>query len=100
MMCGLHGYLGYTQPLFAQGIMGLKNLYDAKPVSIYILGREAEGDLKRPFKGAASMFGGAFVFLLCRVSGFIVRLCTSFLGRTCVRFLLFFLLELGVDLAF
>ncbi|KIM74909.1 hypothetical protein PILCRDRAFT_827832 [Piloderma croceum F 1598] len=59
MMCGLHGYLGYTQPLFAQGIMGLKNLYDAKPVSIYILGREAEGDLKRPFKGAASMFGGA-----------------------------------------
>lgn len=68
-MCGLHGYLGYTQPLFAQGIMGLKNLYDAKPVSIYILGREAEGDLKRPFKGAASMFGGGFAFLLCRVSG-------------------------------
>ena len=63
MMCGLHGYMGYTQPLFAQGIMGLKNLYDAKPVMIYILGREAEGDLKRPFKGAASMFGGAFAFL-------------------------------------
>jgi len=99
-MCGLHGYLGYTQHLFAQGIMGLKNLYDAKPVSIYILGREAEGDLKRPFKGAASMFGGGFAFLLCRVSGCIVRLCASFLGRTCVRFLPFFLLGVVVDLVF
>jgi len=59
MMAGLHGYLGYTQPLFVQGVMGLKNLYDAKLVSIYILGKEADGELKRPFKGAASMFGGA-----------------------------------------
>jgi hypothetical protein len=62
MMCGLHGYMGYTQPLFVQGVMGLKNLYDAKPVLIYLLGREATGDLARPFKGGASMFGGAFAF--------------------------------------
>ena len=62
MMCGLHGYMGYTQPLFVQGVMGLKNLYDAKPVLIYIMGREATGDLARPFKGGASMFGGAFAF--------------------------------------
>jgi len=59
MMCGLHGYMGYTQPLFVQGIMGLKNLYDAKPVMIYILGRAPEGDLKRPFKAGNSMFGAA-----------------------------------------
>ena len=57
MMCGLHLYMGYTQPLFVQGIMGIKNLYDAKPVALYILGKKAEGDLKRPFK-AAGMFGG------------------------------------------
>ena len=75
--------------------MGLKNLYDAKPVSIYILGREAEGDLKRPFKGAASMFGGVFSFLCLRLRGFSVRLCTSFL-RICVRFLPFlFCLPIG-----
>ena len=60
MMCGLHGYLGYTQPLFVQGVMGLKNLYDAKLVRIYVLGRAPEGDLKRPFKTGPGMFGGEF----------------------------------------
>lgn len=52
----------YTQPLFIQALMGLKNLYDAKPVAIHILGKPAEGDLKRPFK-AASMFGGTWFSL-------------------------------------
>ncbi len=42
-----------------QALLGLKNLYDAKPVSIWVLGKPAEGDLKRPFKGAGGMFGGA-----------------------------------------
>ena len=36
--------------------MGLKALYDAKPVAIHVLGEPAEGDLKRPFK-AGGMFG-------------------------------------------
>jgi SRP-independent targeting protein 3 len=58
----------YTQPLFVQALMGLKNLYEAKPVAIYILGRKAEGDLKRPFKGAPSLFGGSCVsFILSSV---------------------------------
>ncbi|KAF8623291.1 hypothetical protein AX17_007463 [Amanita inopinata Kibby_2008] len=52
----MHGYFNYTQPLFIQALMGLKNLYDAKLVAIYVLGKPAEGDLKRPFK-APSMFG-------------------------------------------
>lgn len=55
----LHVYMKYTQPLFIQALMGLKNLYDAKPVSIHILGRAAEGDLKRPFKAGGGLFGGA-----------------------------------------
>ncbi|KAI0806041.1 inorganic phosphate transporter [Irpex lacteus] len=54
MMAFLHGYMHYTQPLFMQALLGLKNLYDAKPVSIWVLGKPAEGDLKRPFKGAAA----------------------------------------------
>jgi hypothetical protein len=58
MMAFMHGYLKYTQPLFIQGLMGIKNLYDAKPVAIHVLGRPAEGDLKRPFASAASLFGG------------------------------------------
>lgn len=59
MMGFLHVYMKYTQPLFVQALMGLKNLYEAKPVAIHIFGRKAEGDLKRPFKGPPSMFGGS-----------------------------------------
>lgn len=61
MMAVMHIYFKFTQPLFIQGLMGVKNLYDAKPVAIHILGRSATGDLKRPFK-TASMFGGEFYF--------------------------------------
>jgi hypothetical protein len=57
MMSVLHLYFKYTQPLFVQTLMGLKNLYDAKPVAIHAFGQPAEGDLKRPFK-VAGMFGG------------------------------------------
>ncbi|KAI0058783.1 inorganic phosphate transporter [Artomyces pyxidatus] len=57
MMAFLHLYLKYTQPLFVQGLMGLKSLYEAKTVKIHVLGQAPEGDLKRPFKGAAGMFG-------------------------------------------
>ncbi|KAI5122513.1 hypothetical protein M0805_005241 [Coniferiporia weirii] len=59
MMGFLHVYMNFTQPLFIQGLMGLKGLYDAKPVAIYVLGKPAEGDLKRPFKSGGGMFGGA-----------------------------------------
>ncbi|KAK7691167.1 hypothetical protein QCA50_006270 [Cerrena zonata] len=58
MMGFLHGYMKYTQPLFIQALMGLKALYDAKPVAIHVLGKPAEGDLKRPFK-TGGMFGAA-----------------------------------------
>jgi hypothetical protein len=42
-----------------QALMGLKGIYDAKEVHIHLLGTPAEGDYKRPFKSAPSMFGGA-----------------------------------------
>lgn len=58
MMAFFHFYLKYTQPLFVQALMGLKNLYDAKPVAIHIFGKPADGDLKRPWK-AQSMLGPA-----------------------------------------
>ncbi|CCM07137.1 uncharacterized protein FIBRA_09473 [Fibroporia radiculosa] len=59
MMAFMHGYMRYTQPLFVQALMGLKNLYDAKPVAIHILGKPAEGDLKRPFKTGGFMGAAA-----------------------------------------
>lgn len=75
MMVFLHGYMKYvtswlakfsrsnmcsryTQPLFIQSLMGLKGLYDSKLVTVYVQGKPAEGDLKRPFKGAGGLLGG------------------------------------------
>jgi len=62
MMSVMHIYFKFTQPLFIQALMGVKNIYDAKPVAIHILGKPAIGDLKRPFK-TASMFGREFFSL-------------------------------------
>ncbi|KAG6902086.1 hypothetical protein C0995_004437 [Termitomyces sp. Mi166 len=56
MMAFMHLYMKYTQPLFIQALMTLKNLYDAKLVAIHVLGKKADGDLKRPFK-TPGMFG-------------------------------------------
>jgi hypothetical protein len=59
MMAVMHIYFKYTQPLFMQALMGLKGIYDAKIVAIHLFGKPAVGDLKRPFKAAGGMFGGA-----------------------------------------
>lgn len=47
----------YTQPLFIQGILPLKGLYDSKILLIHILGRKTEGELKRPFVAPAGFMG-------------------------------------------
>ncbi|TFK17827.1 hypothetical protein FA15DRAFT_683438 [Coprinopsis marcescibilis] len=52
----MHLYFKFTQPLFVQSLMGLKNLYNNRKVAIHLLGKEVTGDLERPFK-VASMFG-------------------------------------------
>ncbi|KJA16395.1 hypothetical protein HYPSUDRAFT_147815 [Hypholoma sublateritium FD-334 SS-4] len=57
MMGVMHIYFHFTQPLFIQGLMGLKNIYDAPLVSIHLLGKPAVDSLARPFK-VASMLGG------------------------------------------
>ena len=57
MMGVMHLYFNYTQPLFIQSLMTLKNVYDAKLVQIYVVGKEAKDDFQRPFK-TASIFGG------------------------------------------
>ncbi|KAF5359229.1 hypothetical protein D9756_002866 [Leucocoprinus leucothites] len=55
MMAVMHGYFKFTQPLFVQALMGLKGLFDAKPIAIHILGKPATGDLKRPFSSPSLM---------------------------------------------
>ncbi|KAJ7230697.1 inorganic phosphate transporter [Mycena pura] len=59
MMAFLHGYMKFTQPLFVQAIMGAKGIYEANPFKIHVLGKKAEGDLKRPWKAGGGMFGAA-----------------------------------------
>lgn len=51
----MHLKFGYTQPLLIQSIMPLKSLYDNPIVKIHILGKDATGDLKRPFKAAPGL---------------------------------------------
>lgn len=77
----MHLYMKYTQPLFIQGIMPLKSLFDSKVrpslcsfvcrkqailmykrvevqiLKIHLFGQPATGDLKRPFEAPAGMFG-------------------------------------------
>ncbi|GAA5912921.1 Snd3p [Sporobolomyces salmoneus] len=56
-MAFMHLYMKYTQPLFIQGIMPLKSLFDSKILKIHLFGQPATGDLKRPFEAPAGMFG-------------------------------------------
>lgn len=44
-------------PRFIQSIMTVKGLYDSKPAKLWLMGQKAEGDLKRPWLAAPSMFG-------------------------------------------
>ncbi|PPQ91299.1 hypothetical protein CVT25_006244 [Psilocybe cyanescens] len=46
-----HLFQNYA-PLFMQALMGIKKLYNAKPIAIHVFGKPATGDLKRPFKAA------------------------------------------------
>jgi len=53
----VHGYRALLLPLHPAPVrlVGIKNIYNAKPVSIHILGKPAVGDLKHPFKAAGSV---------------------------------------------
>jgi hypothetical protein len=58
MMGVMHLYFGYTQPLLVQSIMPIKNLFESKVAKIHLLGNEATGELKRPWK-TGGLFAGA-----------------------------------------
>jgi len=56
LMAVLHLYFNFTQPLWVQTILPMKNALTNNIVRIHLLGTKAEGDLQRPFKNA-SPFG-------------------------------------------
>ncbi|KAI2622621.1 putative phosphate transporter [Xylaria nigripes] len=53
MMCFMHLYMRYTNPLLIQSILPLKSAFESNLVKIHLFGQPASGDLKRPFKQAA-----------------------------------------------
>lgn len=53
MMCVMHLYFKYTNPLLIQSIIPLKGAFEGNLVKVHLLGYPASGDLKRPWKAAA-----------------------------------------------
>lgn len=63
MMCVMHLYFKYTNPLIIQSIIPLKGAFEGNEIKIHLFGKLPVGDLKRPFKAPAGMMsalqGGA-----------------------------------------
>ncbi len=58
MMAFMHLYMKYTNPLLIQSIIPLKGAFEGNLVKIHLLGYEASGELKRPWKAAAGLMAG------------------------------------------
>lgn len=57
MLCVMHLYFKYTNPLLIQSIIPLKGAFEGNLVKIHLLGQPASGDLKRPWKAAGGFMG-------------------------------------------
>lgn len=57
MMAVMHLYFKYTNPLLVQSIIPLKGAFEGNLVKVHLLGQQATGDLKRPWKGNAGLMG-------------------------------------------
>lgn len=56
IILGMHSYWGYIRPLTLQVVLGIKTVLSSPIAQIHVLGKEAVGDLSRPFK-VANPFG-------------------------------------------
>ncbi|KAL8792064.1 MAG: hypothetical protein Q9195_005319 [Heterodermia aff. obscurata] len=57
MMCVMHLYFKYTNPLLIQSIIPLKGAFEGNLAKIHLFGQPAIGDLKRPWKAAGGFMG-------------------------------------------
>jgi hypothetical protein len=53
MMGVMHLYFKYTNPLLIQSIIPVKGAFESNLAQIYLFGKLAIGDLKRPWKAAS-----------------------------------------------
>ncbi|KAL2109063.1 hypothetical protein VUR80DRAFT_3009 [Thermomyces stellatus] len=58
MMAFMHLYMKYTNPLIVQSIIPVKSALESNLAKIYIWGKPASGDLKRPFKTGGGLMAG------------------------------------------
>lgn len=58
MMGFMHLYMQYTNPLIVQSIIPIKSALESNLSKIYIWGKPASGDLKRPFKAGGGLMAG------------------------------------------
>jgi hypothetical protein len=59
MMCVMHLYFKYTNPLLIQSIIPLKGAFEGNLVKVHLLGQSATGDMKRPWKASSGFMGMA-----------------------------------------
>ena len=57
MMCVMHLYFKYTNPLLIQSIIPLKGAFEGNLIKIHVFGKPAIGDLKRPWKSGGGLMG-------------------------------------------
>jgi len=57
MMAFMHIYLKYTNPLLIQSLIPVKGAFESNLFKVYILGKPAVGELKRPWKASGGMMG-------------------------------------------
>lgn len=54
MMCVMHLYFKYTNPLVIQSILPVKSALESSLVKIHVFNSPAKGDLERPWKSSAN----------------------------------------------
>ncbi|QSS62974.1 hypothetical protein I7I51_00029 [Histoplasma capsulatum] len=59
MMCVMHLYFKYTNPLVIQSIIPFKTALEGNLVKIHVFGMSDKGELERPWKAAGGLLGMA-----------------------------------------
>ncbi|KAK2735019.1 hypothetical protein FQN57_001361 [Myotisia sp. PD_48] len=57
MMCVMHLYFKYTNPLLIQSIIPVKGALEGNLVKIHLFNKPVKGDLERPWKAAGGLMG-------------------------------------------
>lgn len=57
MTAFMHLYMKFANPLVMQSVSPIKSAFENNEVQIYLFGKPASGDLKRPFKTNMGLFG-------------------------------------------